>query len=371
VKQFITLILLIAFYESGAQSQGPNAGSSSANTGLSGSTSTTSNGNNSFASDNSYASNTTDLAVNGNYSDYLAVSGFGFSIPSGSTITGIEVSIERNDVNNKVKDNIVSLIKGGTIGGTNKASNNGWPSTDATATYGSNIDLWGNTWTDSDINSSAFGVAFSWKRSGGGTSTAFARIDQITIIVYYSAPLPIQLLSFNAIPLNNSVQLSWTTVSEVNNFQFVVERSPDLEMVEEVVALPGAGNSSQEINYSAADVSPLTGISYYRLRQTDNDGQSSLSPWLKVNMKADDGLRIIPNPVFGNTLNIILPSHPATSCAVSVTDISGKRIYDKKITRDLAADFLSISGIPFASGGLYFLSVEIDGKVYRRKFSVE
>ena len=238
MKIFFSFLILLLFTKLYGQSQGPYAGSSSSNTVISGSTSTTKNGNNAYASDNSYATNTTNLSSTGNYSDYLVISGFGFSIPAGSTINGIEVVVERSDPNGKIKDNIIAVVKSGTIGSTNKASSSFWPTTDGTITYGNNADLWGTAWTETDINSSAFGVALSWKRNGGGASTAFANIDLVTVAVYYTAPLPIELVRFTALPVHKYVKLEWETASEINTEQFIVERSSDLETTEAVAALP-------------------------------------------------------------------------------------------------------------------------------------
>lgn len=113
---------------------------------------------------------------------YLKATNFGFSIPTGAAISGIVVEIERKEsAANVARDNRVRIVKGGTIGTTDKASASEWPTTDTYATYGSDVDLWGETWTVADINSSNFGVAISAMGLGGGT----ASIDHIRITVYY------------------------------------------------------------------------------------------------------------------------------------------------------------------------------------------
>jgi len=138
-----------------------------------------SNVSNAGASDNSYATANTSTSVQ---THYLKATNFGFSIPAGAAIQGIVVEIEHKESAALVaRDNRVRIVKGGTIGSTDKASATEWPTTDAYATYGSDIDLWGETWTVSDINSSGFGVAVSALGLGGGT----ASVDHIRITVYY------------------------------------------------------------------------------------------------------------------------------------------------------------------------------------------
>ena len=112
-----------------------------------------------------------------------------------------------------------------------------------------------------------------------------------------SGPLPIELLSFQAIPVHERVDLSWTTASEVDNAYFTVERSIDGEVWEDVLHLPGAGTSYQLRDYRASDDAPLPGLSYYRLRQTDLDGTSTLHDRVAVRfLAATDELAAFPNP---------------------------------------------------------------------------
>ena len=68
------------------------------------------------------------------YTDYLILKDFGFSIPIGTSVTGIEVSIRRKFIGNgDCMDRNIQLIKGGTITATNKAiTNSYWPYTTAT-----------------------------------------------------------------------------------------------------------------------------------------------------------------------------------------------------------------------------------------------
>ncbi len=63
--------------------------------------------------------------------------------------------------------------------------------------------------------------------------------------------------------------------------------------------IDGAGNSTQVINYSNTDDNSLKGVSYYRLKQTDFDGESEYSHIISANCKAKllKEINIYPNPV--------------------------------------------------------------------------
>ena len=95
--------------------------------------------------------------------------------------------------------------------------------------------------------------------------------------------LPVELSAFNAQKIDQSVQLTWSTVSERDNSYFTVERSIDAIAWESIYIIGGQGSSSIPYNYSIFDSSPQKGVLYYRLKQTDKDERFSYSRILSVN----------------------------------------------------------------------------------------
>src|SRR5690606_16419073 len=89
--------------------------------------------------------------------------------------------------------------------------------------------------------------------------------------------LPISLTRFEVHSIEESARLSWSTASEINNDYFIIERSTDGGDFKAIAMVAGAGNSTNLIDYEFTDRSPVTGRSYYRLRQVDYDGRSSVS----------------------------------------------------------------------------------------------
>jgi hypothetical protein len=134
------------------------------------------------ASDSNYATITFDSV---SYSHYLHASNFGFSLPTNAIIQGILVEIEAKASSYWILD-FVRIVKGGTISSTNKAYGTYGP----TERYRSNInpssELWGETWTPSDINASNFGVAIATYSSN--TSSYNISVNHVRITVYYTQP---------------------------------------------------------------------------------------------------------------------------------------------------------------------------------------
>ncbi len=120
-----------------------------------------------------------------NISHYIKGEGYGFSIPTNATINGIQVTIGRkSSTSSSIKDNIVSLIKRGTVIGDNKAIAGSWSSSMTNVNYGGLSDLWGSTWTPDDINNSNFGVVLSV--ASNSTTNHTASVDYMQIVVSFT-----------------------------------------------------------------------------------------------------------------------------------------------------------------------------------------
>ncbi len=171
-----------------------------------------------LASDNAYA--TVDTGAGGDAtSKYLKVSDFGFSIPTGSTINGITISIESKHVINDgtgITTHRARIVKNGAIGSTNKTFT--WSTTEAVQTLGGASDLWGESWTASDLNDPSTGFAIAVNVEDGGGATDVAYIDHITMTVDYTYTPPAPLTSEILRPvagLDEFVgEVDWIRISE-------------------------------------------------------------------------------------------------------------------------------------------------------------
>jgi hypothetical protein len=139
------------------------------------------------------------------------------------------------------------------------------------------------------------------------------------------SPLPVELLDFTALPENENVLLHWTTASEINNAWFEVERSKDAVNFETVLKQSGAGNSSLIRNYQDIDKSPFTGISYYRLKQVDFNGDFSYSEIVPVNFDLN---KLAVTSVFSGQENnlIVLFNRAVDEPQFKLFDLSGKLV---------------------------------------------
>ncbi len=111
------------------------------------------------------------------------------------------------------------------------------------------------------------------------------------------AALPIELVSFIAIPKNHEVQLQWTTNSEKHNAGFEIQRSIQGIDWQILNFVNGSGTTQERHDYTYLDASPNNGLNYYRLLQKDFDGENTFSKVVSVEMKSNQkDMLLFPNP---------------------------------------------------------------------------
>ena len=129
--------------------------------------------------------------------NYLVCKNLDSNIPTGASIEGIQIYIDRyNSFTGEgtvtINDDAIYLTKNGTdTVGNNKSTGATWPSldTDTYVSYGGVSDLWGATWTASEINDDNFGVMISPNLaydSGSGENGSSAKIDHVYVEITFT-----------------------------------------------------------------------------------------------------------------------------------------------------------------------------------------
>ncbi len=157
-------------------------------------------------------------------------------------------------------------------------------------------------------------------------------------------PLPVAYLS----PLraektaDNSVRLSWTTETEDNASHFILQHSEDAQNFTNI-ARKDSQNAGNSYRYLHAD--PSVGVNYYRLKQTDLNGDFSYSKIAAV--KIDPLLQVFPNPPANGFFRI---KNYRPGQKIVLTDTSGKIIQ----TEFSEAGEVSVGGL---AAGVYYLTL--------------
>ena len=190
------------------------------------------------------------------------------------------------------------------------------------------------------------------------SSASFTNFSQST-----PAPLPLTLTSFTGKNMDDQyVALQWTTGMEQNVDHFEVERCLDGIHFRTVLTVKAVGNSRTEQQYTGNDMSPGSGMNYYRLRMVDLDGNFTYSPIVVVRMgkKSVEPL-IYPNPVDG-AINIVAGRESMKE--VNVYDASGRRSI--QMINTTASSTLAIPCDDLAPG-IYIVEIRTDTQRYLKK----
>ena len=216
----------------------------------------------------------------------------------------------------------------------------------------------------------------------GGSVYAFAGVSTIANNLRFTiatadkneTPLPIELLSFDAYTNGDKVDLSWITATELNNDYFTVEKSKDGSYWDEVLTVEGAGNSSQVLNYYDTDYTPYSGLSYYRLKQTDYNGEYSYSNVVPVMFeKTPKGnINLFPNPIEGgNVLSVSFEDIEEEEVLVVLRDVTGREFYSKLY---IGVENGRLIGLPIEKAipsGIYLITATSENRIYSQKLIVK
>jgi len=179
-----------------------------------------------------------------------------------------------------------------------------------------------------------------------------------------NSTLPVILISFTATPENGFVKLDWKTTAELNNDHFTIQRSNNTINWEDVKTVEGSANTSTGSSYSAYDENPYSGISYYRLKQTDMDGKQSYSAIRIVDLNNKTAvLNVYPNPA-ADYINI--SGATQEKLIVLLFNSNGQRM-NIPINNNGSRATLYVSGVV---PGIYFIQINQGNSNEVRKITI-
>ncbi len=183
-------------------------------------------------------------------------------------------------------------------------------------------------------------------------------------------PLPVELLSFDAIAYATAIETKWTTASELNNKGFEVERGLSPGEFKKIGWVDGFGtsNKAHDYNFIDRDVMPNT-IYYYRLKQVDFNGEFSYSPIVAASIKDNTGLFVVsPNPYSGKT-NISYILSQSSEISIEVMNSLGQKVATLYKGQQDAGNYTYHFGAKqygFAAG-VYTVRMIVNDKVYTQR----
>lgn len=213
---------------------------------------------------------------------------------------------------------------------------------------------------DTELNGNNENTMNLWRSEDGGTSwteqptqnrnTAANYIEKTNVAAFSvwtaasgNAALPVQLVAFSGKNTPAGNQLYWQTAAEYNNSGFEVQYSTDARLFENIGFVKASGKTTGQ-HYTFTDARLAEGMSYYRLRQVDLDGKSTLSHIVALAGPLVNALNVYPNPGMGR-VNVQTPNRRQ---AFRLVDTAGRVI----ASGSSLPESLDFSAQP---AGVYFL----------------
>ncbi len=165
-----------------------------------------------------------------------------------------------------------------------------------------------------------------------------------------SQALAVEFGRITADATNCTVQISWQTLTSEAGETFTVERSANGADFTPLYTVAGHANSTAVQTYNYSDVAPAAGTNFYRVKETNADGQVVYShAAIAVNTCTGGTITAYPNPVH-TTLTLVMPGTEQQD--VNIYDASGR----------LVARYASVTGMlninaATWAGGTYTVTV--------------
>ena len=188
---------------------------------------------------------------------------------------------------------------------------------------------------------------------------------QVTALHNAEAPGPLPVI-FSGLQVNKvnatTVKLTWQTASEINNSGFALLRSFDGINFTDIKFVSGTGNSDHINTYSTTDIPGVIGRVYYKVKQIDVDGKSSLSDIVSIALGKSGMIKWYPNPAQQN----IIVEGIANYKRLQILDLTGRLVKDivtnNQYQLNIAVDDLKI--------GCYFIRLINEQETQSLKFII-
>lgn len=185
-----------------------------------------------------------------------------------------------------------------------------------------------------------------------------------------SSALPVEFVSFGAVPFNKKIKIYWSTASEENCMEYVLERTSNAVDFIEIARVKAAGNSTGLLNYRAFDDSPLEGSNFYRLKQIDFNGDYTYTKLVAVKFSSvSNDLSIVPNPA-QSLAKINFNASGSFPAMLRISDMRGKLVINKQFLSQEGFNELGVNTNEL-NEGIYSVQLIVDDQILTSKLVKE
>ena len=177
-------------------------------------------------------------------------------------------------------------------------------------------------------------------------------------------PLPVVFGNVKAYEKNNGVQIEWSNMTEKDVAGYTIERSANGTDFAAIGQQLPTSNQDDRADYSAFDAAPQSGTNYYRIKAEETTGKIVYSKVLSVSLGlTTQSLRLYPNPVKGNQVNISLSGVRSGQYDLRVVNMTGQDVLKQRINSQGSTITQTIDLPATVAPGVY--NMVITGADYR------
>jgi hypothetical protein len=224
-----------------------------------------------------------------------------------------------------------------------------------------------NKWNDQSYTVTSYNVALNgtynmvleYYDNGGADRISFAMT---------STTLPVTLINWSGTNLSNDqAQLTWQTSNAINFDHYVVQRSTDGEIFQDIHTVPAGQTSAANVkNYAYTDTYSYDGTVYYRLLMVDLDGRTDYSKIISLSMhEGTQSVRIFPT-VVNNDL-FVETSQSLSGVRFELYDMSGVRLRSKDWSLLVGRQQVDVNGSGALPAGAYIARLTDGHKVLAKQ----
>ena len=142
--------------------------------------------------------------------------------------------------------------------------------------------------------------------------------------------LPVKFIGFTVTPRDADVLVQWSTSQEINASMYEVERSLNGNNWTTIAYVAAAGNSSDVNSYSFSDKTLSGNVAYYRIKEIDFDGQTTLTSVKSIKTDSNSSASEIKIASVQNKVLLQFPQQIKGNMTVRFISISGQ-VLDKQV----------------------------------------
>jgi len=178
--------------------------------------------------------------------------------------------------------------------------------------------------------------------------------------------LPVDMETFNAESVAEVIELNFSTVNEIDVDEFILEKSVDGTIFNEMDRIVPTGVPGSSQSYEIIDLEPNNGINYYRIKKVDLDGMFAYTNIITVAFYGNSNeIVAFPNPMVDRV--VIKGNWSQNDNSINIYDANGMLIYNEVFDGKSLAKTYNLEQLNIFKSGIYILESRSGSNISKMK----